>query len=61
MPLDSPASRAAHYREIADSLWRMSLDQTKDISFEARRRIAAVADELEDLAKAVEDQGPVKA
>ena len=61
MPLDSPASRAARYREIvryreiAHSLWRISRDQSKDINFEARRRLATVADELEDLADAVED------
>ena len=53
MPLDNPASRAARYREIARSLWRISCDQSKDIHFEARRRLATVADELEDLANVV--------
>ena len=60
MPLDNPASRAARYRQIAHRLWRVSLDQSKDINFEARSRIATVADELEDLAEAVEDELPVE-
>ena len=59
MPLDSPASRAARYREIAHRLWRVSLDQSKDIAFEDRRKLATVADQLEDLAEAVEDELPV--
>ena len=56
MPLDNPASRVARYREIAHSLWRISRDQSKDIHFEARRRLATVADELEGLADAVENE-----
>jgi hypothetical protein len=34
--------------------------EKKDISFEGRRRIAAVADELKDLAEAVEHELPVE-
>lgn len=51
-----PASRAVRYREIAYRLWRMSLDQRRDVSFEARGCLATIADELEDLAERVEDE-----
>jgi hypothetical protein len=50
------ASRAARYREHGYALWRMSTDQSKDISFETRRKLAHIADELEDLAERVEDE-----
>ena len=53
-------ARCALPPPIAHRLWRMSLDQNKDIGFEARRRIATVADELENLAEAVEDELPVE-
>ena len=56
MPLDNHASRAARYREIADRLWRMSLDQSKDIAFEDRRKLATIADQFEDLAEGVEHE-----
>lgn len=58
--LTSSASRATRYRDIAYRLWRISLDQSKDIPFEARRRLGALADELEDLAEAVEDELPIE-
>ena len=54
--LPGSASRAARYREISHKLWRISLDQAKDIPFEARSRLATIADELQDLAEAVEDE-----
>ena len=34
----------------------MLLDHRRDVSFEARGRLATIADELEDLAERVEDE-----
>ena len=52
MPPDRQ-SRAAHYREIGYRLWRLSLDQRRDIDFEDRRELAIVAEEFETLAERV--------
>jgi hypothetical protein len=57
--LASAASRAARYREIAHRLWRVSLDQSKDI-FEDRSKLATIADQLENLAEAMEDELPAE-
>ena len=51
-----PASRAADYREFGYRLWRISLDQRRDLGFEIRRELATLADEFEDLADQVEDE-----
>jgi hypothetical protein len=50
-----PAFRAERYRDISYRLWRLSLDQRRDISFENRRKLADIAEKLEDLAAHVED------
>ena len=42
--------RANRYREVADKLWRFSLDQRLNISFESRPRLAAMAEEFETRA-----------
>lgn len=49
-------SRAARYREYGYTLWRLSTDQSKDISFEARRKLAHLADQLEDLAERLQNE-----
>ena len=35
-------------------MWRISLDQRRDLGFEIRRELATIADEVEDLADQVE-------
>ena len=47
-------ARAARYREISYELWRVAIDQSKDVSFEARRQLAQIAEDLEQLAARVE-------
>jgi hypothetical protein len=42
--------KAAWYRDIADQLWRISLDQSRDIRFEGRSRLASMAVEFEERA-----------
>ena len=44
-------NRADCYREIADQLWGFSLDQREYLSFEARRRLAIMAEEFTALAR----------
>ena len=51
-----PESRAADYREFGYRLWRISLDQRRDIDFELRRELTIMADEFEDLAGRVEEE-----
>ena len=52
----SAKERAAEYRDIAYRLWRISLDQRRDLGFELRRELAIIADEIEDLADKVEEE-----
>ena len=47
-------TRAARYREIAYELWRLALDQRRDVSFETRRELATIAEDFEQLAARVE-------
>ena len=46
--------RAARYREISYELWRLAIDQSRYMSFEARRELAKIAEDLEQLAAHVE-------
>jgi hypothetical protein len=47
-------TRAARYREIAYELWRLAIDQRRDLSFETRRELTTIAEDLEQLAARVE-------
>ena len=51
-----PKKRAATYREIAYKLWRLSLDQRKNVAFELRSHVARIAEDLERFAGRVERQ-----
>jgi hypothetical protein len=44
----------ARYREIAYELWRLAIDQRRDVSFETRRELTTIAEDLEQLAARVE-------
>ena len=50
------AQRAETYRKIGYRLWRLSLDRSKDISFEDRSQLATIANGLEELAERVEKE-----
>ena len=50
----SAEDRAARYREIAYELWRLALDQRREVSFETRRELATIAEDFEQLAARVE-------
>jgi hypothetical protein len=43
-------SRIVMLRAHGEHLWRLSTDQAKSVSFEARRELARIADELDDMA-----------
>jgi hypothetical protein len=47
---DDPTSRIVMLRTHAERLWRLSTDQAKNVSFETRRELARIADELDDMA-----------
>jgi hypothetical protein len=47
-------ARTDWYREIADKLWHLSLDQRRNISFEVRTRLAAMGEEFTIQARKVE-------
>ena len=46
--------KPARYRDLACELWRISLDQRQKMSFEARSRLATIAEEFEAMAQSIE-------
>jgi hypothetical protein len=52
---DDLSSRAERYRDIAQRLWRLSLER-QGASFETRRSLGEIAEGFEDLAERVENE-----
>jgi hypothetical protein len=52
---DDLSSRAERYRDIAQRLWRLSLDR-QDVRFEVCRSLGEIAEGFEDLAERIQKE-----
>jgi hypothetical protein len=52
---DDPITPSALFRDVAERLWRLSSDRSKNVPYETRRELGRMADEFEKLAERVRE------